>query len=66
MSAEFWAIIGVGVSLALLLYQFTGGLRSEVAGIRSDIADLRERMAHVEGVLEVMRDFLVGKRATSS
>lgn len=52
MSAEFWAILGVGVSLALLLYQFTGGLRGEIGQVRGEIADLRERMAKLEGLFE--------------
>lgn len=72
MTAEFWAIIGVGISLALLLYQFTGGLRGEIGGIRGEIVgirgeigDLRERMARVEGMLEVIRDFVIGKQPTA-
>ena len=59
MSAEFWAILGVGVmllgvgvSLGLLLYQFTGGLRGEMSEVRGAIADLRERMARLEGLFE--------------
>ena len=65
MSAEFWAIIGVGVSLALLLYQFTGGIRGELADIRERLSHVEQRLSRVEGMLEVMRDFIVGKQPTT-
>ena len=40
MSAEFWAFIGMGLSLALLLYQFIGGLRGEMRGLRGEVGAL--------------------------
>ena len=40
MSAEFWAFIGMGLCLALLLYQFIGGLRGEMRGLRGEVGAL--------------------------
>ena len=49
-----------------------GGLRGEIAGLRGEIAEiraeigkLRERMAHLEGLLEGLREAITG-RATAS
>lgn len=47
VNKEQWTIIGVGVALALMLLQLTGGLRA-------DVADLRERMASVETTLAIV------------
>ena len=52
MSAEFWAIIGVGVAVIGLNWRMHEGLRREIVGVRSEIADLRERMARLEGLFE--------------
>ena len=41
------------------------GLRGEVAEIRAEIGKLRERMAHLEGLLEGLREAISG-RATAS
>ena len=47
MSREIWAIIGVGVALAALLYNLTGGLQGEVS-------DIRERLARIEATQELL------------
>ena len=46
------AIIGVGLTLAGLLLQQTGGIRADVANLRDDVADLRERVTRIETLLE--------------
>lgn len=56
MTPEFWAIIAVGVALATLILTSQRSLRSEVAAVRADVGQLRERMAHLEGLLEGLRD----------
>ena len=66
MSTEFWTILGVGVAVIGLNWRMYEGLRRDISDIRSEIADLRERMARVEGMLEAMRDFLIGKQITPS
>lgn len=45
MNPEFMAIIGVGVSNALLIYFLCGGLREQLTA-------LRERMAKLEGSMD--------------
>ena len=55
MSAEFWAILGVGVSLGLLLYQFTGGLRGEINGLRGEIRDIRGEVGGLRGEMSEFR-----------
>ena len=52
MNAEFWAIIGVGVTVIGLNWRMYEGLRREIVGVRSEIADLRERIAKLEGLFE--------------
>ena len=52
MSADVWAIIGVGV--AILCF---GGIAyreicSDIRGLRGEVSDLRERLAKLEGRLE--------------
>ena len=41
------------------------GLRGEIAEIRAEIAQLRERMAHLEGLLEGLRE-TISERAAAS
>lgn len=45
MSAEVWAVLGVGVALA-------GLILPALHGIRRDVADLRDRVSRIEGLLE--------------
>ena len=72
MSGEIIAILGVGVALAGLILTSVRGLRGELAGLRGDLGEiraeigkLRERMAHLEGLLEGLREAITG-RATAS
>ena len=41
------------------------GLRGEVVETRAEVSQLRERMAHLEGLLEGIRDFVTGRAATN-
>ena len=54
MSQELIAIILAAIGLAALIVP---GQRA----IRSDIAGLRERMAHLEGLLEGLREAITGR-----
>ena len=58
MSQELIAIIIAAVGLAALIVP---GQRA----IRNDIAGLRERMAHLEGLLEGLREAITVRRAAS-
>ena len=72
MSGEIITILGVGVALAGLILTQSRGLRGEIAGLRGEIAEirgeigkLRERMAHLEGLLEGLREAITGRAAAS-
>ena len=69
MSMEIIAIIGVGITLAGLilngqynLWKEIGSLRKEISGLREEFIGLRERMAHLEGLLEGLREAITGRR----
>ena len=73
MSMELIAIIGVGVTLAGLILNGQRHQREEIktlreetlAGfkaLREEINNLRERMAHLEGLLEGLREAITGRR----
>ncbi len=50
MSMEFWAIIGVGVALAGLIWR----LDARIARVESGLSDVRERLARIEGQVELL------------
>lgn len=69
MSGEMITILAVGVTLAgLILTSFRSlrdeitELRAELAEVRTEMTALRERMAHLEGLLEGLRE-AIGIRA---
>ena len=57
MSPEMYSIIGVGLALAGLIVP-------KMNAIGKDITDLRERMAHLEGLLEGLREAITHSRAS--
>jgi len=72
MSGEIIAIVTVGVALAGLLVglfawmrqdikQLESRLDGKIAAVESQMSELRERMAHLEGLLEGIRDFVTGR-----
>lgn len=63
MSGEMITIIAVGVALAGLILTSFRALRDEIAEVRAEIVALRERMAHLEGLLEGLRE-AIGFRAS--
>ena len=56
MSAELIATLAVGVAIAGLVLTGQRAVRQEVADLRREVGQLRERMAHLEGLLEGLRD----------
>ena len=77
MSPEFIAIVSVGMALAGLILtgqrtiraelatqrQEIATLREDFAALREDFAALCERMAHLEGLLEGLREAITRERA---
>ena len=63
MTPEFWTIIGGGGALATLILSGQRSLHSEIAEARKDLSQLRERMAHLEGLLEGLREAIAHNRA---
>ena len=70
MTPEMWTIIGVGVALAGLIISGQRGLKSDIRTLATRVqaieegqAGLRERMAHLEGLLEGLREAITGHRA---
>lgn len=57
MSPEMYSIIGVGLALAGLVVP-------KMNAMGKDITDLRERMAHLEGLLEGLREAISHSRAS--
>ena len=73
MSMELIAIIGVGVTLAGLILNGQRYQREEIKTLREEMQaefkvvregmnHLRERMAHLEGLLEGLREAITGRR----
>ena len=76
MSGEIMAIFGVGVALAGLIVSSARGLRQDmkqlearfdarIGKLGSQIMDLHGRMAHLEGLLEGLREAISGRAAAS-
>ena len=70
MSPELIAIVSVGVALAGVILTGQRSIRAElaaqrqeIASLREDFAALRERMAHLEGLLEGLREAITRERA---
>ena len=72
MSVELIGIVTVGVALAGVILTSSRGLRQDmrrlderISGLESQIGELRERMAHLEGLLEGLREAITGRIAAS-
>ena len=76
MGGEIFAILAVGVALAGVILTSNRGVRQDMAqmesrldkrisGLESQIGELRERMAHLEGLLEGLREAITGRVSSS-
>ena len=65
MSGEIMAILGVGVALGGLIYtslaRLENRLDARISAVESQLGELRERMAHLEGLLEGLREAITGR-----
>ena len=52
LSAEFWAIISVGVAILVLGWFAFSNLDRKVDDLRVDMADVKERLANIEGWIQ--------------
>ena len=66
MSPELIAIIGAAIALAAVILPGQYAMRRDIAGIHHDIADLRERMARLEGMVQVLSQVLVDRERPSA
>lgn len=76
MSGEIIAILAVGVAIAGLILTSNRSLRQDMArlesrletqinDLRNEVGELRERMAHLEGLLEGLREAITGRARAS-
>ncbi len=67
MSGEMIAILAVGVALAGVILTSLRGtearLEAQINDLRGEVGELRERMAHLEGLLEGLREAITGRAA---
>ena len=62
MTQEMTAIIGVGIALGGLNLYLARGLNE----VRRDMSALRERMARVEGAVDLLSKFLIDRERAST
>ena len=65
MTPEMIAIVTVGVALAGVILTSARGVRQDINELRGELGTLRERMAHLEGLLEGLREAIVGRAKAS-
>ena len=56
-------VLLVGVGLAGLILNGQREFKRELEALRAEVLMLRERMAHLEGLLEGLREAITGRRA---
>ena len=56
-------VLLVGIGLAGLILNGQRELKREIEALRAEVVMLRERMAHLEGLLEGLREAITGRRA---
>ena len=49
MSAEFWAIIGVGIAVLGLGWRAYESLRRDISHLKDRIGNVEQRLARIEG-----------------
>ena len=52
MSAEFWAVIAVGVAVITLGWFAYSNLDAKADTLATDMATVKERLAHIEGWIQ--------------
>ena len=62
MDATAWTVIGSAVAILVSIGATFRSLRAEIRDVRGDIVQLRERMAHLDGLLEGLREAIAGRQ----
>ena len=69
MDATAWTVVGAAITILIAIGASFRGLRDEMRGhgrridaLGEQMGLLRERMAHLEGLLEGLREAITGKR----
>ena len=65
MNAEIIAIVTVGVALAGVILTSARGVRQDINELRGEVGTLRERMAHLVGLMEGLREAITGRARAS-
>ena len=55
------AVAAVGATLGGLVLTGNRALRQDIKDLRGEVGELRERMAHLEGLLEGLREAISGR-----
>lgn len=61
VSPEFIATIGAAIMLAAAILPGQYAMRHDIADMHRDVGDLRERMAKLEGTVDVLSKFLIDR-----
>ena len=65
MNAEIITIVTVGVALAGVILTSARGVRQDINELRGEVGTLRERMAHLAGLMEGLREAITGRARAS-
>ena len=62
MDATAWTVVGSAVAILIAIGASFRSLRERIDAQGEQMVLLRERMAHLEGLLEGLREAITGKR----
>lgn len=63
MTPGMYTIVGVGIALAGLILAGNRRVDARFERLETSVGELRERMAHLEGLLEGLREAITHNRA---
>ena len=61
MTPEMYTIVGVGIALAGLILTSHRAFSARFERLEDRVGELRARMAHLEGLLEGLREAITGR-----
>ena len=63
VSPELIAILGVAIALGGLILRMSTRLEGRIERLQSGVSDLRERVARLEGAVDILTRFLIDREA---